>query len=90
MIEVLDYIIKAYEYGYVVYHRDKVAINKKDGSQYPTQPKYTGSIEGALKIVLRESVHDYVLESNESLTIDKVMRKIIDIEDTIDRLTVNA
>lgn len=90
MIEVMGYIIEAYEYGYAVYRKDKVYTNPKTGEKSVKNQKYAGTIEDCLKIVMRECIHDYVFESNYTLTLNEVLKKIIEIERTINKSMMNA
>ena len=89
MIEVSNYIIKAYEYGYVVYRKDKVYIDKT-GKESPTNPKYGGSIEDCLKIIMREQIHDYVLDSTETLALKDILHEIKIIEKWLEKAMQNA
>lgn len=81
MVKVLDYIIKNDSVGFMVYHKDRVQVDKKSGTLRAVSPLYTGNITDALKLVLRESIHDWMQETrDEELTVRDLLQKINELD----------
>ena len=81
MVKVLDYIIKVDAVGFMVYHKDRVQVDKRSGTVRAVNPLYTGNITDALKLVLRESIHDWMEETkDEELTVRDLLEKINELD----------
>ena len=88
MIRVLDYYIRGDAYGYTIFHKDRTFTDKRSGNIMPTYPLYTGNITDALKLVLRESVHDWMEETrDEELTVRDLLQKICELDFKIGEIT---
>ena len=88
MIRVLDYYIRGDAYGYSVFHKDRVKTDKRSGKDVPIYPLYTGNITDALKLVLRESVHDWMEETrDEELTVRDLLQKINELDRKIGEIS---
>lgn len=88
MVKVLDYIIKNDSVGFVVYHKDRVQFDKKSGKMRAVNPLYTGNITDALKLVLRESVHDWMDKTrDEELTVRDLLEKINELDRKIGEIS---
>lgn len=88
MIKVLNYIVKNDNVGYVVYHQDRVQVDKKTGNVSAKNPLYAGNITDALKLVLRESIHDRMEETrDEELTVRDLLQKINELDRKIGEIS---
>lgn len=88
MIKVLNYYIKGDRYGYTIFHKDKVKIDKRNGKSVPIDPLFTGNIRDALKLVLRESVRDWMEDTrDEELTVRDLLQKICELDFKIEEIT---
>lgn len=84
MIQIINYCIDADTRGYVFYDSRKMTASKKNGKLYPSYPLYAGTLTDAYKIVMRESMHDFIEETkSQKITSQQVLDEIHRIEKEI-------
>lgn len=81
MIQIINYCIEADTRGYVIYDTRKMKFDKRYGKKIPQYPLYSGSLTDDYKIVMRESMHDFIEETKgQKITSQQVLDEIHRIE----------
>lgn len=92
MIKVLKYAIENDDIGYVVYRQGMKKADKKGIERViDSKRKYVGTFEQAIKVVMRESFHDWVEETqSDALELKDALRKIDELKADIERAVKGA